>query len=211
MKSPSDSATIRSPGTPRRLSGNCVGPVRLKTRSLSARNSSAGSPQWLGLTAPVGRRSRVRRNCGSRTQPRPPPAAAAHHSRSRRRQPPPEPSSRARPYRRQQNGLAPAPDTAEAAAAPNPGPNARPSPDLVENGGYDATAPGQHCGRCSWRSKSGSKAPSRRTVRRGARTPCYSGGGFVTWKLCRVSMWRIQLCNFGCSAIGARPSGTLPK
>jgi hypothetical protein len=42
MKSPSDSATIRSPGTPRRLSGNCVGPVRLKTRSLSARNSSAG-------------------------------------------------------------------------------------------------------------------------------------------------------------------------
>ena len=39
----------------------------------------------------------------------------------------------------------------------------------------------------------------------------YRGGGFVTWKLWRVSMWCIQLCNFGCSAIGARPSGTLLK
>ena len=38
-----------------------------------------------------------------------------------------------------------------------------------------------------------------------------SGGGFVTWKLCRVSIWRTQFCSFGCSAIGAWPSGTLPK
>jgi citrate lyase beta subunit len=38
-----------------------------------------------------------------------------------------------------------------------------------------------------------------------------SGGGLVTWKLCRLSICRIQFCNFGCSAIGSRPSGTLLK